>query len=150
MPLFRLPDGRDLEYEVSGPSTGPAVVFHHGMPGSADPMPTVLDSITGRGFRVITYSRAGYGASSPAPGRSVADSAADCVSLLAHLGIAEYLTVGWSTGENSEARPATTSAGLLSRTAAAICATSPRTAGSPCPVMPNCATFCAPMPSTKS
>ncbi|NKE61966.1 alpha/beta hydrolase [Lentzea sp. PSKA42] len=98
MPLFRLPDGRDLEYEISGPSTGPAVVFHHGMPGSAVPMPTVLDSITERGFRVVTYSRAGYGGSGPAPGRSVADAAADCVSLLAHLGIARYLTVGWSTG----------------------------------------------------
>jgi pimeloyl-ACP methyl ester carboxylesterase len=98
MPLFRLPDGRDLEYEVSGPDAGPAVVFHHGMPGSAVPMPTVLDSVTGRGFRVITYSRAGYGASSPAPGRSVADAAADCVALVTHLGVAGYLTVGWSTG----------------------------------------------------
>jgi pimeloyl-ACP methyl ester carboxylesterase len=98
MALFRLPDGRDLEYEVSGPGTGHAVVFHHGMPGSAVAMQTVLDSITERGFRVITYSRAGYGASSPAPGRSVADSAADCVSLLAHLSIAKYLTAGWSTG----------------------------------------------------
>jgi pimeloyl-ACP methyl ester carboxylesterase len=98
MPLFRLPDGRDLEYEVFGPSAGEAVLFHHGMPGSAVPIPTALDSITERGFRVITYSRAGYGASSPAPGRSVADSAADGVSLLAHLGIDRYLTVGWSTG----------------------------------------------------
>jgi len=98
MPLFRLPDGRDLEYEVTGPDAGDAVVYHHGMPGSAVPIPTVLDSITERGFRVITYSRAGYGASSPAPGRSVADAAADCVSLLAHLGIAEYLVVGWSAG----------------------------------------------------
>lgn len=98
MPLFRLPDGRDLEYEVSGPGTGHAVVFHHGMPGSAVSMPAVLDSITGSGFRVITYSRAGYGASSPAPGRSVADSAADCISLLGYLNIAKYLTVGWSTG----------------------------------------------------
>lgn len=98
MPLFRLPDGRDLEYELSGPSAGHVVVFHHGMPGSAVPVPTVLDSITGRGFRVVTCSRAGYGGSSPAPGRSVADSAADCVSLLAHLGVARYWTVGWSTG----------------------------------------------------
>jgi pimeloyl-ACP methyl ester carboxylesterase len=98
MPLFQLPDGRALEYELSGPGTGHTVVFHHGMPGSAVPMPTVLDSITERGFRVVTYSRAGYGGSSPAPGRSVADSAADCAALLAHLGIARYLTVGWSTG----------------------------------------------------
>jgi pimeloyl-ACP methyl ester carboxylesterase len=98
MPLFRLPDGRDLEYEVSGSGSGRTVVFHHGMPGSAVPMPAVLDSITARGFRVVTYSRAGYGGSSPAPGRSVADAAADCVALLAHLGVARYLSVGWSTG----------------------------------------------------
>lgn len=44
MRLFRLPDGRDLEYEVLGPSTGHTVVFHHGMPGSAVPMPTLLVS----------------------------------------------------------------------------------------------------------
>jgi pimeloyl-ACP methyl ester carboxylesterase len=47
---------------------------------------------------VITFSRAGYGGSSPAPGRSVVDAAADCVALLAHLGVARCSTVGWSTG----------------------------------------------------
>lgn len=98
MPLLRLPDGRDLEYELNGPSTGPAVLFHHGMPGSAVPMDTVLGSMTGHGFRVITYSRAGYGASSPVPGRSVADSASDCAFLLSELGIVRYLVVGWSAG----------------------------------------------------
>jgi pimeloyl-ACP methyl ester carboxylesterase len=77
MPLFRLPDGRDLEYVISGPDTGHTAVFHHGMPGSAVPMPAVLDSIIERGFRAVTYSRAGYGGSTPAPGRSVADAAAD-------------------------------------------------------------------------
>lgn len=40
MQLLRLPDGRDLEYEARGPSTGPVVLFHHGMPGSAVPMDT--------------------------------------------------------------------------------------------------------------
>ena len=98
MPLLRLPDGRDLEYEVQGPSTGPAVLFHHGMPGSAVPMDTVLGSMTARGFRVITYSRAGYGASSPATGRTVAGTAADCAFLLANLRVARYFVVGWSAG----------------------------------------------------
>ena len=98
MPLLRLPDGRELEYEVQGPSTGPAVLFHHGMPGSAVPMGTVLGPMTARGFRIITYSRAGYGASSPATGRTVADTAADCASLLTHLGVTRYLVVGWSAG----------------------------------------------------
>jgi hypothetical protein len=32
MPLLRLPEERELEYEVSGPSAGQVVVFHHGMP----------------------------------------------------------------------------------------------------------------------
>lgn len=98
MPVLRLPDGRDLEYEVQGPSTGPVALFHHGMPGSAVPMGTVLGSMTARGFRVITYSRAGYGASSHAPGRTVADTAADCAFLLTHLGVERYLVVGWSAG----------------------------------------------------
>lgn len=98
MQLLRLPDGRDLEYEVRGPSTGPVVLFHHGMPGSAVPMDTVLGSMTARGFRVITYSRAGYGASSPATGRSVAGTAADCAFLLSCLGVERYLVVGWSAG----------------------------------------------------
>jgi pimeloyl-ACP methyl ester carboxylesterase len=98
MPLFSLPDGRSLEYEVYGTSPGPVVAFHHGMPGSAVPMGTVLDSIVERGFRVVTHARAGYAASSPAPGRSVADAAADSVSLLAHLGVDRYLAVGWSAG----------------------------------------------------
>ncbi|MET9241319.1 alpha/beta fold hydrolase [Nonomuraea sp. NPDC003709] len=98
VPLLRLPDGRDLEYEVQGPNTGPVVLFHHGMPGSAVPMDTVLGSMTERGFRIITYSRAGYGASSPAAGRTVADTAADCAFLLTHLGVTRYLVVGWSAG----------------------------------------------------
>lgn len=98
MPLLRLPDGRDLEYEVQGLNTGPVVLFHHGMPGSAVPMDTVLGSMTERRFRIITYSRAGYGASSPAAGRTVADTAADCAFLLTHLGVTRYLVVGWSVG----------------------------------------------------
>jgi pimeloyl-ACP methyl ester carboxylesterase len=61
-------------------------------------MDTVLNSVTERGFRVITYSRAGYGASSPAAGRTVADTAADCAFLLTHLGVTRYLVVGWSAG----------------------------------------------------
>jgi pimeloyl-ACP methyl ester carboxylesterase len=98
VPLLRLPDGRDFEYEVQGPKTGRVVLFHHGMPGSAVPMGTVQDSLTERGFRVITYSRAGYGASSHAAGRTVADTAADCTFLLTHLGVTRYLVVGWSAG----------------------------------------------------
>jgi pimeloyl-ACP methyl ester carboxylesterase len=98
MPLFQLPNGRDLEYEVRGPVSGPVVLFHHGMPGSAVPMDTVLGSMTQSGYQVVTYSRAGYGNSSVNPGRTVADTAADCAALLAHLGVKHYRVVGWSAG----------------------------------------------------
>jgi hypothetical protein len=41
-----------------------------------------------------------------APGRSVTDAAADYVFLLAHLGVAEYMTVGWpACGPHALAQP---------------------------------------------
>lgn len=98
MQRVQLPDGRHLEYEVQGPDTGPVVLFHHGMPGSAVPMDSVSRPMTERGYRVVTFSRAGYGGSDEAPGRSVADSAADGARLLHHLGVTRYLAAGWSAG----------------------------------------------------
>ncbi|APU17799.1 MULTISPECIES: alpha/beta fold hydrolase [Actinoalloteichus] len=98
MQLMRLSDGRDLEYEISGPEVGPVVLVHHGMPGSAVPMGTILDPLIERGYRMLTYSRAGHGESTPSPGRTVADSARDCGQLLDRLGISEYLSFGWSAG----------------------------------------------------
>ncbi|ASO22959.1 Arylesterase [Actinoalloteichus hoggarensis] len=89
---------RKLEYEITGPDAGPAVLVHHGMPGSALPMATITDPLTKRGYRVITYSRAGYGESTPSPGRTVADSGDDCVRLLEQLSIPRYHVFGWSGG----------------------------------------------------
>lgn len=95
---LHLQDGRVLEFAVRGPERGPVVLFHHGMPGSAIPMDSVLDSATDRGYRVVTYSRAGYGLSSPLPGRTLLDAAGDCRMLMDHLQVDQYLVVGWSTG----------------------------------------------------
>ncbi|MFE5114052.1 alpha/beta fold hydrolase [Streptomyces sp. NPDC056663] len=98
MELLDLGEGRVLEFAVRGPEHGPVVLFHHGMPGSAVPLDSVFDSATGRGYRVVTYSRAGYGASTPTPGRTVADTAEACRALMDHLGVDRYLVAGWSTG----------------------------------------------------
>lgn len=95
---LRLKDGRVLEFAVRGPDHGPVVLFHHGMPGSAVPMESVSGSATDRGYRVVTYSRAGYGASTPAPGRTVAGTAEECRFLMDHLGVERYLVAGWSAG----------------------------------------------------
>ncbi|GAA2331989.1 alpha/beta hydrolase [Streptomyces kunmingensis] len=96
--LLHLGEGRVLEFTERGPRSGPVVLFHHGMPGSALPMDSVLDSATERGYRVITYSRPGYGGSTRAPGRTVAGAAEECGHLMDHLGVERYLVAGWSAG----------------------------------------------------
>jgi pimeloyl-ACP methyl ester carboxylesterase len=98
MPTFTLPDGRDLEIEVTGPDDGPVIVFHHGTPGACIPLPAHARGAADRGYRLAMTSRPGYGASTRQPGRSVADVAADTSAVLDHLGVDTCLTMGWSGG----------------------------------------------------
>ncbi|WP_330285000.1 alpha/beta fold hydrolase [Streptomyces sp. NBC_00588] len=90
--------GRVLEYAVRGPDDGPVVLFHHGMPGAALPVGALFRSATERGYRVVTYSRPGYGASTPVPGSALADTAEASRTLMDHLGAERYLVAGWSSG----------------------------------------------------
>ncbi len=93
-----LPDGRRLTYLVEGPEDGTPLVYHHGTHGAAVPWPSLVAAAARRGLRVVFYDRAGYGESSPKPGRSVADVAADVAAVLDALGAGTFLTVGWSGG----------------------------------------------------
>jgi pimeloyl-ACP methyl ester carboxylesterase len=96
------PDGRTLEVLVAGPHDGFPLVFHHGTPQGAVPHGALERPAVERGLRVISYSRPGYGRSSPrAEGSTtatVADDAADVESILDHLGAGEFVTLGWSGG----------------------------------------------------
>ena len=47
---------------------------------------------------MVTYSRPGYGDSTPPRGRSVADAAADTAAILDALGVDDFLALGWSGG----------------------------------------------------
>jgi pimeloyl-ACP methyl ester carboxylesterase len=91
-------DGRQLEVLVVGPPAGLPLVFHHGTPGGATIYPPLIKAAAGQGLRVVLYGRPGYGTSTPAPGRVVADAAADVAAILDHLGAAEFVTAGWSGG----------------------------------------------------
>jgi pimeloyl-ACP methyl ester carboxylesterase len=91
-------DGRTLEYLVTGPADGLAMVLHHGTPGAAVPFAPMVDAATRRGVRTILYSRPGYGRSDPSPGRAVADAAADVRAILDEVGVDRFVTVGWSGG----------------------------------------------------
>ncbi len=98
MPTITLPDGRDLEVEVSGPDGGPVLLFHHGTPGGSVQFRGIAEEVHARGHRYVTWSRAGYGASSRRPGRSVADEVADALAVLDHVGGDSCVVGGWSGG----------------------------------------------------
>jgi pimeloyl-ACP methyl ester carboxylesterase len=94
----QLPDGRRLDLRVSGPAAGFPLVFHHGTPGAATPIRVRERAAHARGLRLVTTSRPGYGDSTPQPGRSVVDVAADTAAVLAAIGADRCLIAGMSGG----------------------------------------------------
>jgi pimeloyl-ACP methyl ester carboxylesterase len=72
--------------------------MHHGTPGSLVRFRVIEEAVHGRGLRLVTYSRAGYGESTRKQGRSVADVAADLEAVLDHIGAQRCLILGWSGG----------------------------------------------------
>ncbi|WP_027344716.1 alpha/beta fold hydrolase [Hamadaea tsunoensis] len=98
MTTVRTPDGRALDVLVDGPENGVPLVFHHGTPGAATQYGPYVKAAAEAGLRLITYSRPGYDTSDPQPGRTVADCAADVVSILDHLGLDGFYSIGASGG----------------------------------------------------
>lgn len=98
-----LPDGRELEYLTGGAEEGFPLVHHSGTPSAAVVDPLIWAAADRADLRLVTYSRPGYGASTPRPVPDgwpvplVAD-VDDTVALLDHLGMAEFVTLGWSGG----------------------------------------------------
>jgi pimeloyl-ACP methyl ester carboxylesterase len=98
MAIIELPDGRGLDVVVSGPDDGTPLIFHHGTPGSVIRFRAIERAAHERGLRMVTYSRAGYGASTRLPGRDVAAVVPDVAAMLDHLGASRCLVAGWSGG----------------------------------------------------
>jgi pimeloyl-ACP methyl ester carboxylesterase len=97
MTTIDLADGRTLDIDDPG-GDGALLLFHHGTPGSLVPLAAMRAEAERAGLRLVTYSRAGYGASSRQPGRSVADVVSDVEQVLGHLGVERCVTAGWSGG----------------------------------------------------
>jgi pimeloyl-ACP methyl ester carboxylesterase len=95
---IRVADDRSLEVMVTGAPDGLPVVFQHGTPGGVAVYPPMVAAAAERGLRLVLYGRPGYGDSTPAPGRTVADAAADVAAILDSLGASEFVTAGWSGG----------------------------------------------------
>jgi pimeloyl-ACP methyl ester carboxylesterase len=92
------PDGRTLAVLDTGDPAGRPVLVHMGSPNSRHLYgPNVVDAAA-RGLRLICYDRPGYGGSSPHPGRSHADCAADVRAICAALDIDRVAIWGISGG----------------------------------------------------
>jgi len=91
------PDGGVLEVLADSSSDYP-LIFHWGTPGAAVWFEPLATAAARAGLRLIRYSRPGYAGSTPRPGRSVADAAADVAAVLDALGANTFVTMGWSGG----------------------------------------------------
>jgi len=94
-------DGRTLEVLISGPDDGLPLLFHWGTPQGAVPFGILERPAVARNLRVISYSRPGYGASSPrreGAATTVTGDVADAAAVLDHLGLHDFVTLGWSGG----------------------------------------------------
>lgn len=93
------PGGRTLEVLTGGDPDGFPLVFHTGSPSAVAADAVVDGRVRRAGLRLVTFSRPGYGRSvpRPAPGR-YADDVVETLAVLDHLGIGEFVTLGWSGG----------------------------------------------------
>lgn len=90
--------GRSLGVHEGGDPNGAPVVVHHGTPGSGLLYARAETLARKQGIRLIGYDRPGYGDSTRAPGRTIADCAADVGALADALGLDRYTSWGISGG----------------------------------------------------
>lgn len=91
-------DGRTLEVHEEGDPHGLPVVVHHGTPMSGLQYGPHVELALEQGIRLIGYDRPGYGGSTRAKGRAVADCAADVHAIADHLGLDRFASWGISGG----------------------------------------------------
>jgi pimeloyl-ACP methyl ester carboxylesterase len=96
--LIKCSDGRVLRVEEAGDPHGKPVLMHHGTPGAGVLYAPHVSDAANRGIRLIGYDRPGYGGSTPDPGRTVADCAADVREIAGVLGIDRLAVWGISGG----------------------------------------------------
>jgi pimeloyl-ACP methyl ester carboxylesterase len=91
-------DGREVFVRVAGGDSERFVLVAHGMPGCGVLYGPWVQDAASRGIRLVSYDRPGYGGSSPHPGHSVADCAADVRAIADALDIERLAVWGWSGG----------------------------------------------------
>ena len=95
------PDGRKLEILIAGPDDGAPYVFHNGTPTAVAAYPPLEAMLQDAGLRMVTYSRPGYGGSTPwsdGAEPTIADDVADTVTIADAVDFDTFVTLGWSGG----------------------------------------------------
>lgn len=88
----------ELHYTDTGGSGRP-IVMVHGWPLSGESFKANEEALTGAGLRVVTYDRRGFGRSDkPATGYHYDRLASDLHDLVTHLGLADFILLGFSMG----------------------------------------------------
>lgn len=95
--ILELHDGRRLSYAALGADAGPLVVVLDG-PGSRGLARAAAPVAASLGIRLVAPDRAGFGSTSPAPARTIADWPADLAALLDALGCDRAGILGQSGG----------------------------------------------------
>jgi pimeloyl-ACP methyl ester carboxylesterase len=90
-------DGRRLRVEVAGDGDR-VIVAQLGTPNAGVLYDGWVEDAAVRGLRLITYDRPGYGGSTPLPGRTVADCAADVRAISDAVGFDRCAVWGFSGG----------------------------------------------------
>jgi pimeloyl-ACP methyl ester carboxylesterase len=96
--LVETRDGRTLEVHDDGDPSGCPFVVHHGTPMAGISYAPHVELAREQGIRLIGYDRPGYGPSTRAPGRRVADCVSDVHAVADALGLERFATWGVSGG----------------------------------------------------
>jgi pimeloyl-ACP methyl ester carboxylesterase len=91
-------DGRTLEVHEAGDPSGLPVFVHHGTPMAGLQYEPHVELARAQGIRLLGYDRPGYGGSTRAAGRRVADCVADVTTIADALGLDRFATWGISGG----------------------------------------------------
>jgi pimeloyl-ACP methyl ester carboxylesterase len=94
----RASDGRNLRVYEGGDRDGYPVIVHHGTPATGQFFAAHVEDARQKSIRLIGYDRAGYGDSTPRPGRIIADSVEDVAAIADALEVEQFATWGVSGG----------------------------------------------------
>src|SRR3954451_132789 len=95
-------DGRKIEVLTAGNPAGYPWLWIPGSPSAAADYPWLDELAMKLDLRMVTWSRPGYGGSSPRPPTaqtpSIIDNVPDVEAILDASGVEEFVAVGWSGG----------------------------------------------------